>query len=356
MIQDQEIWKLMARCIFDEAAPEEVGALKRFLADHPDYQQQYDILYQTLRPKQEYVSDNVLQADIIKNIIEKGNSVYNRKSVWAVIYKKYLPYAAAVLLLITLSVFLLRQATPAQLAHQTPAFATSNGMRKQITLADGTKVWLNAGTKLYYSNDFKGATREVILQGEAFFDVVKNAAKPFIVYAGSTKIKVLGTSFNVKAYGQEKTVETTLYHGLVNITKTDDNTFQPIMLYPNQKIIVPATELAEPEQMQETANAVVKKSIIVQQIDSTQTEPFRMETAWMYNRLEFREENFIDLAQKLERWYNVKIVFEDNEIKHLSFTGSFEKEDIRQAMLALSTAHSFNFKITDNEVIISSKK
>lgn len=362
MLQQQEIWKLMARSVFGEDTPEEKELLQKFLQENPQIQQQYEML-STVLPNQQSEQREVAENSTALNIIEKANRIYGTKKGVTTGFKKYAPLAAAaIVLFIATSWFFFPRKGISGSGKEVlkTAFTTSNGSRKHMTLPDGSKVWLNAGSKLYYITDFKkAATREVKLEGEGFFEVVKNVAKPFIVHANNINIKVLGTAFNVKAYQEDLNVETTLYRGLVNITKSNDNTFQPIMLYPNQKIIVPTLlgeDVIESGKTQLSTNTTIKKSIIIQQIDSTKVEPLRIETAWMYNRLEFRGDDFTRLAQKLERWYNVKIVFEDEKLKQLSFNGSFEKENIEQALLALSTANSFHYKINNHEVFISTNQ
>jgi len=358
MLTEQDIWKLMARSLFGEATPEEQGKLQSFLTDNPELQQQFDLLSQTLKttPVASNPENKNAQKLSSLHIIEKANQA--SKHVYRTHFKrKVLLVAASVLLIVATGWFwLFRQGSPLKAAEK-PAFAVQYGERKQIVLPDGTKVWLNGGSNLFYITNFNGATREVKLEGEAFFDVVKKQDQPFIVHAGELDIKVLGTAFNVKAYKEDDKVETTLYRGLVNISKQSDITFQPIMLYPNQKIIVPLKVTAPVEKISvASSNSAIKKSIAVQLIDSTKIESLRMETAWMYNRLEFRGDQFPDLANKLERWYNVKIVFEDEKVKQLSFNGSFEKESIEQALLALATANLFNYKIENNEIFIRSAK
>lgn len=153
----------------------------------------------------------------------------------------------------------------------------------------------------------------------------------------------------------DENVETTLYRGLVNVSKSDDNSFQPILLYPNQKLILPRATHSKAETAK-VAAASEKNSIIIKQIDSTKAEPLRIETAWIYNRLEFRGDDFATLAAKLERWYNVKINFADTQVQKLNFNGSFEKETVEQALKALKTANSFNYKMNNNEILISSSK
>lgn len=353
MQNQAEIWRLMARCIFVEASPQEERELQNHLRENPALQQQFDILFKTLIRCKASEKEQQLTSN---RIIEKTRGL--QKAPRLIRYKKYRPLAAAsILIFIVVSLFFAYRGQPATSAiAKQPDLIAQNGERRQSVLPDGSKVWLNSGSRLYFINDFKGATREVRLDGEAFFDVVKNHERPFIVHAADVDIKVLGTAFNVKAYG-DADVETTLYRGLINIAKADDKNFQPIMLYPNQKIVLPRhTTVASGKALETVSHQQMPGFIAIRQIDSTKIESLRIETAWMYNRLEFRGDDFDALAKKLERWYNVTIVFEDEAVKKLSFNGSFERENIEQAMLALSTANFFQYKIKNNEIFISSAK
>ncbi|MFV0606531.1 MAG: FecR family protein [Niabella sp.] len=366
-MKEQDIWILMARAVFGEASTEELALLHAHLKDDPALQQQYELIANTLNNRHIQSSEEQKAAADdenlhVENIIHKANRLNREQQPKRFSIRHYITLAAASVLLIAITTwYFLYQKNDAGTKADNVVLTTHKGMRKEFTLTDGTKVWLNGDSKLIYANDFKGRTREVTLIGEAFFDVIKMPTRPFIVHAKNINIKVLGTAFNVKSYQEDENIETTLYRGLVNITKANDKTFQPILLYPNQKIIVPEKTAAVDEQEDEkhdlgnVAMTAIKKSIVIQQIDSNKVEPLRIETAWMYNRLEFKGASFKELALKLERWYNVNIIFEDNTVKQLSFTGSFEKENIEQALLALSTANYFNYKIKNNEIRISSK-
>ncbi|RYF89259.1 MAG: hypothetical protein EOO03_06425, partial [Chitinophagaceae bacterium] len=116
--------------------------------------------------------------------------------------------------------------------------ATRNGSRSKVLLPDGTNVWLNSGSKLTYSREMDlGKTREVTLTGEAFFDVVKNEKRPFIIHTSRMKVKVLGTRFNVKAYEEDKTTETSLINGSVEVfIKAAPG--RRFLLKPNEKLVL----------------------------------------------------------------------------------------------------------------------
>ena len=364
MLRKNDIWCLMAKCIFGEATAQEKDELQLLLRDNPELQHQFSLVSAALQqqlPQNEQLPASAETKSKIAGIIAKAAKQEKKQAGTVIRVRRYMAIAAASIIVLGLGAWFYMVEHKSSIdfpKNIQPAHITQNGSRRQITLPDGTKVWLNGGSKLFYNNNFKGATREVTLEGEAFFDVVKNTGKPFVVHANNINIKVLGTAFNVKAYTEDENVETTLYRGLVNITKSGDEAFQPIMLYPNQKIIVPIVPYITEANAasQSIASHRTTKSIEIRQIDSTRLEPLRVETAWIYNRLEFRGDDFVTLARKLERWYNIKIIFQDDKVTGLNFNGSFEKESIEQALLALTTANSFNYKIQNNEVFISSSK
>lgn len=247
-------------------------------------------------------------------------------------------------------------------SKQQEPIVANYGSSSRSLLPDGSTVWLNAGSKLHYENDFNGATREVTLEGEAFFDIVKQPQRPFIVHTAGIDIKVLGTAFNVKSYPEDKTVETTLYRGLVQVSRQEDVTKKIIELRPNEKLILPKEAAKEETELssEKAPGTKLQPAIadyIKTHIDSTKKESERFETAWLYSRLEFRGNSFEELAPKLERWYNVAIVFADEKVKNLNFNGTFTTENVDQAFEALQIAvPSFTYKIENHEILVSSRE
>ena len=110
------------------------------------------------------------------------------------------------------------------------------GAKIAMNLADGTKVWLNAGSKITYDNSFNSSNRRIQLVGEGYFKVAKNAELPFVVEAGEVAVKAVGTAFNVKAYPDENLLETTLVEGKVDVSMGSDH----VLLLPDQKITIEA--------------------------------------------------------------------------------------------------------------------
>ena len=229
-------------------------------------------------------------------------------------------------------------------------FKTKTGQRKKIILSDGTTVLLNAQSSLSVSKDFNEQLREVILTGEAYFDVAHNKDKPFQVHTAEFNINVLGTSFNVKAYPDEATSEATLINGLITMEAVNGNG-GTITLKPSQKVTfyktlpqVRAKNVLKstPARPEITINhyTLIKDSTIV-------------ETAWTKNRIEIYDQDFDEIKGVLEKWFNVEIKFADPEIEKYRFTATFINENIEQVMSTLQKVENFKYEIKGNQVIIS---
>lgn len=219
------------------------------------------------------------------------------------------------------------------------------GTRSHIKLADGTTVWLNSDSELKYPLRFKGRKREVYLRGEAFFDVAKNAEKPFIVHTENMTINVLGTSFNVKAYAGDSTSEATLISGEVEIAlpRTD----KVIRLRPAEKLVVNRS----PDSVKSPVTAA--RPVEIKPTYFSKGDSAIIETAWVDNKLVFSDEAFISLAARMQRWYNMSIRFENQTISQYRFTGIFQKESLTEALERLQLTEKFNYRISeDNTVII----
>jgi len=216
---------------------------------------------------------------------------------------------------------------------------TPRGRKSVLVLPDGSKVWLNVDSKLTYTKDYKRANkREVQLEGEAFFDVVRNDSVPFIVHtASSIRIEVLGTSFNVKSYNGDQTVETTLVNGKVSIDKLEKNglTVGNLILKPNQRAVY------------------VKESKIlnVEPVDAQNV------SAWRHDNLVFDETPFTDVLAQLERWYDVRIhlMEDDGHALPCTLTANIQRESLEDVLKLLKTSHRIGYSIRDREVYIYGK-
>lgn len=232
--------------------------------------------------------------------------------------------------------------------------STKNGFKTNLILPDGTKVWLNAGSNLTYDSAYGKNIREVALSGEAFFDVVKNKEKPFIIHTSKINIKVLGTEFNVRSYPTDKTTEASLIRGSIEVTFKDKPN-KKIILKPNEKIVVENERSvgAVVETAHQDNSAKVKEvpEPAVKNLTYEYKTGAIIETSWVENKLIFQDESFEDIARQLERWYGVSIRFENQQLKENHLTGSFKNETIKQALDALKFTASFHYEIDNNNNI-----
>ncbi|PWG82300.1 FecR family protein [Pararcticibacter amylolyticus] len=361
MDTDDRIWILMARTLSGEANQAEVEELSVCFKHDPELRRQYLVmkeLWGLESDPYDTIADTGNEKIHVRNIlkraeeerVEEDETDEAPKTIWRFFTGKsmQLLYAASIAVAAILFFYHKPVASPAEKGEE--VVAVKNGSRTKILLPDGTSVWLNGDSKLFYDSTFNGKVRRVKLVGEAFFDVAKKVNQPFIVEAGDIRIRVLGTAFNVKCYKDDKNIETTLLRGSVEVSKNGEESIAAsrILLKPNQKLIVPAEE--------DLSLLPEKKDFKVLNLDDKLKEDEHIETSWVYNRVEFRGETFEELARKLERWYDIKIVFEDAGVKQIKLNGSFEKETIEEAFLAMQKVASFKFKIYGREIFIKSSE
>ena len=221
--------------------------------------------------------------------------------------------------------------------------ATQYGSRSQLILPDGTKVWLNGGSKLDYPKQFSGSLREVTLEGEAFFDVTENKHHPFLVHTKTFTVKVLGTAFNIRAYNDEDSATASLIRGSVEV-ELHARKNNKVLLRPSEKLVVPAVAvLSAPEETSDNADLIpaevdVKKTPITTDITNTIAE-----TAWVDNKLVFKNKSFEQIALVLEKWFAVEIRFKNENRKKLNLSGTFDGENLDEILRAFMETGSSAF-------------
>jgi ferric-dicitrate binding protein FerR (iron transport regulator) len=248
---------------------------------------------------------------------------------------------------------------------------TRKRSHSNLRFPDGTSVVLNENSRISYNADFGKVRREIILEGEAYFDVARNPGIPLIIHAGNVDIKVLGTSFNVKAYPLDKGVETSLIRGMVEVS-SKRSPERKVLLRPNEKVTIPMSEGIhtapdkDPAPLQDETdsnagpglsdtNPKDTLSYHLQPLQAERSSKLIPEIAWMYRKLVFNQEPFGSVAEKMGRWYDVNFYFEDDDLKEEVFTGSFSKETLEEALKALQFSYHFNFIIKKREVFIQKK-
>ncbi|WP_207514836.1 FecR family protein [Longitalea luteola] len=234
--------------------------------------------------------------------------------------------------------------------------STRNGSKTTITLPDGSKVWLNAGSVLTYNKDFGGVIREVTLSGEAFFDVKPAVSPstqekiPFVIHTQHLDVRVLGTAFNVKSYPGDKQTETSLVHGKVQVL-IHNRPEEIFTLRPNEKLVVMNEEMNTPDTGR-TSEAKHEPFVSLSKLNYTEADSLLIETAWVQNKLVFDNESFLEVAAKMERWYNVEIEFKDEKMQELRFTGVFENETIQQALDYMAITAPFHYSMQGNKITV----
>jgi len=211
-----------------------------------------------------------------------------------------------------------------------------NGHQAHLTLCDGTKVWLNAGSKLVFPSNFDTEKREVFVEGEAFFDVTKNPAKPFVVVTKGLNIQVFGTSFNVKAYPDEKIIETVLVTGKIQLEQNDFSLFkkEKVMLHPGQY-------------------AGLKKDELKLEVKDVDVESF---ISWKQGWYKLDKLPLSEVVLKLERYYNIKVIIDDKKLGYLKITGKLDlNSNINQVMDNLAEAAKISYKLDKNTISISER-
>ena len=209
---------------------------------------------------------------------------------------------------------------------------TPRGGTYQIVLPDGTKVWLNAATKISFPVQFSGSIRKVMLSGEAYFEVVKDKKHPFIVESTGQTVEVLGTHFNINAYADETAIKTTLLEGSVQVTspKTVGHGQESMVLKPGEQ-------------------AIVDDNFKVAQAD------VELEMAWKNGGFVFRGESLESILRKISRWYNVEIEYTSNASKEVSLVGYISRSRQISAVLRhLERTGKVKFKLEGRKVTVIS--
>lgn len=205
------------------------------------------------------------------------------------------------------------------------------GKRTSITLSDGTKVWINSGSKMTYPAVFNADSRAVFLEGEAIFDVVHNPEKPFKVLSNNQEVEVLGTVFNVSSYPKDEELQTVLKSGSVKLTYDNDvhNAFK----------ITPGT-------------------LSSYNIKTTKIETKKVDVenyfSWKDGVLNLQNHTLEYIAKKLSRFYNIEIYIFDEQLRKETFSGKLDlKEDMNRVIDVIKNTTSFNVKTQNQKIILT---
>ncbi|WP_346236682.1 FecR family protein [Niabella insulamsoli] len=345
------LWQLAAKKLTQDITLEELEEYERLLQRHPQVAARLQLHHEFFSNRQEAAADaqskaawqqqlKKLTAEFPEDFRPIDTSFSGQKKMR---WRKWLAAAAVATGILLISYFLWNPAEKITTALTNPAPAKVKTGPHDMVLPDGSKVTLNENSNISLSKGFGIDNRDLILEGEAFFDVAHNKQLPFTVQARSVRIKVLGTAFNIRAYADENEVEASLIRGSLEVTDSAQKELR-LLLKPNEKITIPVI----PQQSRSSGfrdfDAFPYK---METLEAEQTSGIIPETSWMQQKLVFNSESFASLAEKLEKWYKVSITIQDSSLAKEKFTGVFENETIDEALTALQFTFPFRVQKTD---------
>lgn len=309
--------------ISGKASPNEVSELKLFLENDKGLNNWLE--------NQILNSDSTIDSDIkirmLENIRSETNSSVQITTTKhkSKIHLKRVAAIAAVLLpfIILLGIYL----KPPNI--QSFEVVADMGEKASITLPEGSKVAINSGSKIIYHNDYNQKNRDIQLDGEAFFDVKYDPKKPFIVQCKDIKIKVLGTSFGIKAYENEDNIAIVLNSGKIQLITPKEE----IEMEPNDRIVYNTTT----------------------QVTSLKKVNAEDYTDWRQNRLRFENESLETIMKTISRMHNIDIVFENVQLQKQYFTGTIDNTNIESVLNAIKLTSSVNYRLKDGTVYLYEK-
>ncbi|MEQ9289392.1 MAG: DUF4974 domain-containing protein [Cyclobacteriaceae bacterium] len=274
--------------------------------------------------------------DVFENIVrgrQYAEKQDNRKKV--VSFRNILKYAAVLMIAFAgvSAWYLIPKGTPSNTVAKVNMVKKKNprGMKSTVWLNDGTKVILNAETSLKYPEYFNDSIRMVFLSGEAFFEVERDTLRPFVIVSNNIETTVLGTSFNIRSYSEEKEVSVGVVTGRVQVTNRCDSgiSFQHDLM-PNQMSVV---------------------NFDLQQATKREFDPSEV-IAWKDWTLKFKNQPLKKIFSELEKWYAVDLVVDANVDLQQTYSGSFDNESLKVVLEVLAHNAEFDFELTEKKARI----
>jgi len=343
MMKRKKFLDLLSKKLSGQIALDEIEQLDRAIRDSEEYKfisEKLDDYFQ----KRANSETNTEQLHNVWKTIRVGENEdfdtkfnYKQPTKGSSVFKNLLKVAAV--LIVLFGVGMLGYHLPGNKAGQNSNLVTTEDGKTFRVLDDGTKIWLNKNSRLSYNGEFGRHKREIVLEGEAYFDVVKNKNIPLFIRAGNIDIEVKGTAFNVNAYKGSPQIRVALVRGLIQVTDRLDK--RKVLLHPNEKLIYNNSQNMEQHEF------LVK---------SMESEALLNDTRWIADTLIFNKEKLIDLAVRMEKKFNVKIEIHSERLKGKRFSGVFIDENIQQALESLRLSYPLTYTINNRLVVIKDEK
>lgn len=331
MIQQSDIDKLDRYCKggIDDEEKQYIYSLFSINEENKEFRKYF--LSQWNDSIKEHKDDNYNLSYLLDRIHHKihFNENWKKKTVIRRIYRWYSVTAAILLipLLIASAIWFITKSQKETLIAENSVTSTllaPLGARISFSLPDGTNGWLNSGSSLQYNIPFTN-NRQVTIMGEAWLDVAHDGAHPFEITAGDSKVKVLGTKFNLNAYPKEKCIEVVLEEGKVEFSVS--GRLSAIEMKPDERL-------------------VFKDGIV--NISNTFASKY---SAWKEGKLIFRGDPMIEVARRIERWYNAEVELVGGEFEDYAIMGTFQDDSLEEVLRYISMTSPIRYRILDRRII-----
>jgi ferric-dicitrate binding protein FerR (iron transport regulator) len=334
MEQHPDIWDLIGKQLNGEASSQEVSFINTWLQESPSNREAYEKLQAIWkdRPQPLLVSSEAVnkawQRVSAKTVASTYNTVQGR-----FLYKPWAAVAAVVMLVLVAWWFLVpSERTWEQAALLT--LATQPGEKQQITLPDGSVVWLNENSSLTYPETFSALLREVALVGEAYFEVQASPEKPFLINLRKGQVRVIGTKFNVRSIDEEPVIETSVITGRVEfLTEEASSQKSPLLLTPNNRAAYD-TRTGE-------IQVVAAESVL--------------DASWKDGQIVFRDAPLHDVARILQRKFRKTVQLSNKQLANCRFTATFTDEPLEELLDIMALTGEYRFRMENDTVTIEGK-
>jgi len=327
-MKDNKYWELYLKQKKDAINPEEQSELETWINQNPTEFHGFKAVFRATEPEGlSTVFDPNERWKELQTIIKIDSDAHG---AWTIrLFPWIARMAAGVILVLGFSyLFYQYQDFSSDELNLQTMVQTNDSDQKVVQLPDGTTVWLNRNSELLYPEIFSGETRTIYLKGEAFFEVTPTRKKPFIVLSGISKTSVLGTSFNLRAYGYEDDIRLTVATGKVALSLADDK----------EAVIVASGKLA----------VLTNKTKSITHGQNTDANFL----SWKTKHLEFNDNPIAELIQPLERYYGIEIRVQNPETLNCRFTGDFQETDIENTIKIITKATGTTYELNEGQYII----
>lgn len=308
------------RYIRGESSGEERSQVVKWIDADPENMREYMALHKLY-------DMTVWQADLSRKHTQRKDPVHRIITGRRVVYEVL---KIAAVLIVAFLIFRNYYGGPTEIEPVQQTLRVPPGQRAEITLADGTNVWLNANTTFIFSTRFNSATREVSLTGEGYFDVAQDSLHPFVVKTGQHDVKVWGTEFNLLAYPDKNVFDLSLLEGKVELLR--QGAAQGVMLEPGQRIFRGDNQLY--------SSTIEHMSYFL----------------WKEGIISFDDEPFAEMVKKLELYFDLQIEVANDEIMKYRCTGKFRSKDgVEHILKVLQLSNDFSYTINEKRNFITIK-